>query len=87
MFSYNVYEEANNAEFEKACNLIEKHFLVEKQLPLIDVDGSIIQEYISDNGVIKVFNDYEVGAVYIDSDLKLNDIFSINPVPLKIEEL
>ncbi len=76
MFSYNVYKEANNAELEKACNLIEKHFSVEKQSPIIDVDGSKIQEYISRDGVIKVFNDYEVDAVYIDSDLKLNNIFS-----------
>lgn len=42
--------------------------------PIIDVDGSTIQKYTSPNGNIKVSNDYEVDAVYIDSEVNLDDI-------------
>ena len=42
---------------------------------MIDVDGSIIRTYNSDNGKIKVYNDYEVDAVYIDSEINLDGLF------------
>lgn len=42
--------------------------------PIIDVDGSIIQKYASPKGDIKVCNDYEVDAVYIDSEVNIDDI-------------
>lgn len=84
MYSYNICEEANNAEFNKVCDLIEKYFSFRKQYPLIDVDGSIIQEYVSGNMMVKVFNDYEVDAVYIESNMELNNIFGQQQAPLKM---
>lgn len=42
--------------------------------PIIDVDGTIIQKYTSPNGNIMVSNDYEIDAVYIDSEVNLDDI-------------
>ena len=69
MFSYNISAEANEKDFKKACEKIENEFAnIEKENILEDVDGSLIQIYTTPNGKIKVFNDYEVDAVYVDSD-------------------
>ena len=73
MFKYNIYKEADNSKFEAVCMKIEngiKGLDIEK--PLIDVDGSVIQIYNSGNHKIKVYNDYEVDAVYIDSEVNLD---------------
>lgn len=43
--------------------------------PLIDVDGSVIQIYYRGKDKIKVYNDYEVDAVYIDSEVNLDVLF------------
>lgn len=76
MFKYNIYNMADNNKFKMACNKIErsiKNLNIEKQL--VDVDGSMIQIYNSDDGKIKVYNDYEVDAVYIDSEVNLDKLF------------
>ena len=75
MYKYTVYKEADNEKFKEACKKIVNGLdnLTVNQ-PIIDVDGSIIQKYTSPNGNIKVFNDYEVDAVYIDSEVDLDDI-------------
>ena len=72
MFSYNVSTKANRKDFEKACKKIENELAhIEKEDVLEDLDGSLIQIYATSNGKIKVFNDYEVDAVYVDSDIEL----------------
>lgn len=72
MFSYNISAKASEKEFKKACEKIEKELVkIEKENILEDVDGSLIQIYITPNGKIKVFNDYEVDAVYVDSNVEL----------------
>lgn len=76
MFEYNIHKQADNGKFKDACKKIEnniKDLNIEK--PLIDVDGSIIQIYKSGNDEIKVYNDYEVDAVYIDSEVNLDKLF------------
>lgn len=76
MFEYTVFKEADNIKFKEACNKIENsiHDLIADKL-LIDVDGSLIQRYSSPGGDIKVYNDYEIDAVYIDSEIDLKHIF------------
>lgn len=55
---------------------IEKSFPnAEKRKLLIDVDGSTIQTYIQDGKDIDVFDDYEVGAVFVKSEIELKDVF------------
>lgn len=72
MFSYNVNAEASEKAFKEACERIEKEIKsIEKEDVLLDVDGSKIQIYAATNGKIKVYNDYEVDAVYIDSEIEL----------------
>lgn len=75
MFSYNISKNADQKAFVNTCALIEsnvKDFTKEKLLE--DVDGTQIQIYITPDGKIKVFNDYEVDAVYVDSEKDLNKI-------------
>ena len=75
MFTYNISNTADTKAFSKACALIEKNIIDIKEQKLVnDVDGSQIQIYITTKGCIKVFNDYEVDAVYCDSDIDLSDI-------------
>lgn len=72
MFSYNVNAEADKKMFEEACRKIESEFKdIKKEKILEDVDGTSIQIYNVPGGTIKVFNDFEVDAVYIDSEIEL----------------
>lgn len=75
MFSYNVFKEASNAEFDNVCKKIENSLNFRKKPPIIDVDGSIVQIYTDGSKNIKVYNNYEVDAVYIDSDIDLSKVF------------
>lgn len=75
MYSYTVAKVASEKEFAKACNLIESHFKgIGKEKILEDVDGSAVQIYHKGKACIKVCNDYEVDAVYVDSEIELKDI-------------
>lgn len=76
MFSYTIAKEADNVAFEKACERIEaKIENIQKCKLLIDVDGTLIQKYEIDSKKIKVVNDYEVDAVYVEAEISLDDIF------------
>lgn len=75
MFTYNISKNADNAEFNRVCSLIESNTKDAKKEDLLtDVDGTQIQIYDTKDGKIKVFNDYEVGAVYVDSEADLSAI-------------
>ena len=75
-FEYNVFFDNSPKEFKAACLRIEeKHPEAEKRKMLVDVDGSTIQIYCISGKEIFVFDDYEVGAVYVESDYNLDDIF------------
>ena len=77
MYSYTISKEPSNELFLKTCQLIENSLQpLEKEKIIIDVDGSCIQKYHMPQGVIKVFNDFEVYALYVDSDIDLSNIWS-----------
>ncbi len=75
MFSYTISKTADNTVFREACKSIEKHIGCDKETLIEDVDGSQIQIYSTADGEIKVYNDYEVDAVYIDSEINLENLF------------
>lgn len=76
MFEYNICMNANNEEFTNACEKIEENIdNIIKGETIIDVDGSIVQIYTKDGYTIKIYNDYEIDAVYIDSEIDLDNIF------------
>lgn len=78
MDEYTICKEANNKEFEAACNKIEKIFPnIEVVSDLMDVDGSQIKTFRKDGKTIKVYNDYEVDAVFIDSEIDISHIFVV----------
>lgn len=72
MFEYNIAPVADNKKFSDTCILIQDNVpdLV-KAKPLTDVDGSLIQVYTQGTKEITVQNDYEVGAVYVDSEIEI----------------
>lgn len=75
MFSYNISKNADKKSFDKACSAIESKLNgIKKEKLLEDVDGTLIQIYNMPDGRIKVVNDYEVDAVYADSDVSLSEV-------------
>ncbi|MDO5445818.1 MAG: hypothetical protein Q4F31_09400 [Eubacteriales bacterium] len=75
MYSYTVSKTADSLEFNNVCKKIESDLnIIKKDKLLVDVDGSEIQKYTTQDGEIKVCNDYEIDAVYIDSDIIIEDI-------------
>ena len=77
MFSYTISKEADNMAFLKACTLIEDNFKeFTKEKTLIDVDGSVYQKYHTPQGDIEISNDYNIDAVYIDSEMSLSHILT-----------
>lgn len=75
MYSYNISKKADQKAFNRACSLVESIYKdLIKGILIEDVDGTQIQIYALQAGEIKVFNDYEVDAVYIDSDVELGNI-------------
>lgn len=75
MYSYNISKKADENAFFNTCALIESNVTnLTKEKLLMDVDGTQIQIYITPKGKIKVYNDYEVGAVYVDSEKELKGI-------------
>ena len=48
---------------------------IQKDKLLTDVDGSQIQSYHLKEGAVTVYNSYDIGAVYIDSEFDLTKFF------------
>ena len=73
MYDYNISPTNSKAKFRQACELIEKEYpTCINRKPLIDADGSVIQTYTISGKDIDVHNDYEIGAIYVKSEIKLN---------------
>ena len=75
MYTYNIMKQADEKIFYNICKRIEAGIEnVEKKQLLEDVDGTLIQLYDIGGKEIKVVNDIEVDAVYVDSEIPLNKI-------------
>ena len=62
--------------FKKQCAAIEKHIPhLRKSKILIDVDGSLFQEYRHSKGIIEVSNSHYINALYVDADFDLLPYF------------
>lgn len=74
-FDYTFFPDNSQEQFRKACLKIEKKLPgAKKEKLLIDVDGSTIQTYTQNNADIDVYDDYDVGAVIVKSDINLDGI-------------
>ena len=60
-YDYTIYPDNNFEVFKETCRKI-----------LIDVDGSYLQIYEKDKKEIVVYEDYDVGAIYVKSDIDLS---------------
>ena len=73
MFDYTVHSNNSPTIFKEICNKIKEAFpnaIMHKLL--VDVDGTTIQTFTLNEKDIDVYDDYEVGAVYIKSEIELN---------------
>ena len=77
MFDYTFCTENSNKKFKEACNIIEKAFPnAKKHTLLVDVDGTTIQTYTQSGKDIDVYDDYDVGVVYIKSEIDIAKCFA-----------
>lgn len=74
-FDYNIFPDNSPEVFKEACKKIEATLppTFEKKKLLIDVDGSLIQVYSEEDKEVIVYDDYVIGAVYVNSDIELDD--------------
>ena len=74
-YEYNISSENSPEKFKIICSKIEETYPeLQKNVLLIDVDGTTIQVYYINDLKVTVYDDYEVGAVYVLSDLDLKGI-------------
>lgn len=72
MFDYNIHTDNSPEEFKKTCEKIRKAYPnAKEQKLLVDVDGTTIQTFTQDGKDIDVYDDYDVGAVYVKSEIEL----------------
>lgn len=75
-YDINISQENSPEKFKSACMIIEKVFpSFQKESLLVDVDGSMIQVYRKDGKEIIIYDDYDVGAVFAESDVNLKGLF------------
>lgn len=76
-YDYNVFPDNSVEKFKSTCKKIEEVFpnSIKREL-LVDVDGTTIQTYTENGKDIDVFDDYDVGAVFVKSEIELNEIFN-----------
>ena len=81
MFDYTAHPDNSPEKFKMICSEIEKRIpdAMKKDL-LVDVDGSTIQTYSLSGKDIDVYDDYDVGAVYVKSEIDLQEIFYYNGI-------
>ena len=74
-YEYNISSENSPEKFKTICSKIEETYSeLQKDVLLVDVDGTTIQVYHINKLEITVYDDYEVGAVYVLSNLDLKEI-------------
>lgn len=75
-FDYTISRENSPAKFKEACAKIEAALPeFQKQKLLVDVDGSTIQIYNNDSHKIVIYDDYDIGAVFVKSSVSLDSVF------------
>lgn len=77
MFDYTLFNENNPDKFKAACEKVSKAFPnAKKHGLLIDVDGTTIQTFTVDGKDIDIYDDYDVGAVFVKSQVNLDYLFN-----------
>lgn len=72
MYHYLVYPATNEKLFYKQCARLEERIAGLKNLRLLeDPDGTLIQLYRHPKGEVDVYNDEDVGMLYVKSGFDL----------------
>jgi hypothetical protein len=75
MYEYTIKDSADRKTFNEFCTwLMTDIKAIERTQFIDDFDRAQIQLFKTPNGTIKVYNDYEVDAVYVDAEIKLDNI-------------
>lgn len=75
-YDYTICTEFDEDIFNRQCKALEQHIHgIKKGLFLHDVDNSKLQYYDIGGKELRVVNDFQIGAVYIDSDIELRQFF------------
>jgi hypothetical protein len=76
MYDYTICNLPDESLFYRQCEALEKNIpgLIKEEF-LEDVDSSLIQRYEKDGKKIKVYNDIDVGALYVKSEIELTQYF------------
>ncbi len=76
-YDYTINPTNSPEVFKRTCSLIEASFPgMKKDELLIDVDGSTIQIFGEEDHEIIVYDDYDIGAVIVKSDVDLSDVIN-----------
>lgn len=76
-YDYTIYPDNSPKKFKETCEKIEKAFPnAYKRKLLVDVDGSTIQTFSENGKDIDIYDDYDIGAVFVKSEINLHSIFS-----------
>lgn len=77
MYEYNITNFFSEKYFKLQCKALEINIQGLELIELLeDVDGSAIATYKTDKGIIKVINDYPIGAMWIESDFDIEPYFT-----------
>lgn len=77
MFDYTLFSKNSPGIFKSACEKVSAAFPnANKQRLLVDVDGSTIQTFTVDGNDIDIYDDYDVGAVFVKSQVNLDFLFN-----------
>lgn len=76
MFEYTICNQANEGVFYKQCEALEKNVTnIQKGNLIQDVDSSLLQYYDYNGKKVIVYNDKDIGAVYVKSEIDLLPFF------------
>ena len=77
-YDYTVAKDNSPDIFMEICQKIEQAYpSAVKEKLLVDVDGSTIQTFTLEDKIIDVFDDYDIGAVYVKSDIELSNVLGV----------
>lgn len=74
IYGYTLAMSADPVVFMKACHTLEQQGIYPAGELLEDVDGSLIRYYSYHQQKIRVASDYEIDAVFIDSQVNLSEV-------------
>ncbi|MCR5098458.1 MAG: hypothetical protein K6B14_05875 [Lachnospiraceae bacterium] len=75
-YDYTVFPDNSREKFLDTCIAIKTLYPNSETKMLEDVDGSILCVFQINGYEVVVYDDYDVGAVYVKSDLDLTQISS-----------